>query len=253
VLEFNLLGANEKSNPFVTLGGDLVRCSRVLGYFTIAVLTVFLTACSNDLSRSNAKSQIEKTFGFETGPGLNVKIGIIGVCNEYSLNPDKDQELQFLRDRGILDVKNVNKRLWQVSLTEKGAQLAKRMQQEPYAKQVENGCDYQLLSLPLVSREMIGVTGIRREGNKSVAEFRWKWVPTEFGRMLFADSPEYKSLTLEQKERLKYVIQLHSEIEHPVTGIDESILLTDFPIEPYRVQTTSTAIFHLYDDGWRLD
>ena len=231
-----------------------VHYSRVLWLFTIAVLAIVLTACSNDLSRSSAQSKIEKSLDFEQSPELHARIGTVGAqCYEYAINPDKDEELLFLRDLGILELKKLNKTLWQVSLTDKGNQLFKRIRQEPYGGKVENGCDYKQINLPLVSREMIGVTGIRREGSKSFAEFRWKWVPTEFGRMLFEDSPEYNSLTAEQKQRLKDTIEGYGRIDLRVSGIDRSILLTDVPIDQFHSQTSSTAVFRLYDDGWRLD
>ena len=225
---------------------------RVVWCFTIAVLAMLFTACGNDLSRSKAKKEIEDSITFKEPPAIYIEIGTLGEqC--IPLSPERDKGNLLLRELGILRIEKTGPSLWNVSLTEKGKELFARLQQTPYGGSKEKGCDYQQITLPLATREIIEVTGIQRDGNKSIAEFSWKWAPTEFGRALFEDTAEYKALTPQEKEWLKDKVEGGAFVNAGIAvgGVDRSIILTDFPVKAH--VKLSTATFHLYDDGWRLD
>jgi hypothetical protein len=52
----------------------------------------------------------------------------------------------------------------------------------------------QYISVPVAQRELLGVTGIRKNGNVADADFQWKWTPVnEVGSALYPRAAEYKS------------------------------------------------------------
>jgi hypothetical protein len=52
----------------------------------------------------------------------------------------------------------------------------------------------QYISVPVAQRELLGVTGIRRNGNVADIDFRWRWAAVnEVGAALYAKGTEYKS------------------------------------------------------------
>jgi len=51
-----------------------------------------------------------------------------------------------------------------------------------------------LLALPVARRELVGVTGIARQGDAADVEFTWKWTPlNEIGAALYSGDLQYKS------------------------------------------------------------
>ena len=52
----------------------------------------------------------------------------------------------------------------------------------------------QYISVPVAQGELLGVTGIRRNGNVADIDFRWRWAAVnEVGAALYAKGTEYKS------------------------------------------------------------
>lgn len=52
----------------------------------------------------------------------------------------------------------------------------------------------QYISVPVAQREMLGVTGIRRNGNSADVDFQWRWsAVNEVGAALYAKGTEYNS------------------------------------------------------------
>lgn len=52
----------------------------------------------------------------------------------------------------------------------------------------------QYFSMPTARRELVGITGISKDGSRADVDFVWKWVPTnEVGAALYADGLQYKS------------------------------------------------------------
>jgi hypothetical protein len=51
------------------------------------------------------------------------------------------------------------------------------------------------LSIPVARRELVGVTGISRQGSVADVEFAWKWVPlNEVGAALYSGDVHYQSI-----------------------------------------------------------
>ena len=52
----------------------------------------------------------------------------------------------------------------------------------------------QYISVPVAQREMLGLTGIRKNGNFADVDFRWRWAAVnEVGGALYAKGTEYNS------------------------------------------------------------
>jgi hypothetical protein len=52
----------------------------------------------------------------------------------------------------------------------------------------------QYFSMPTARRELVGITGISKDGSRADVDFVWKWVPTnEVGAALYAGGLQYKS------------------------------------------------------------
>jgi hypothetical protein len=93
-------------------------------------------------------------------------------------------------------------------------------------------------AVPLARREVVEVTGVRKEGIRGEAEFTWKAVPTEAGKAFDPSSDTFKSLPPELREALT-----RSRGIGPFAG-SATIDWADIH--------KSAAAFQKYDDGWRL-
>jgi hypothetical protein len=52
----------------------------------------------------------------------------------------------------------------------------------------------QYISVPVAQRELLGLTGIRKNENFADVDFQWRWAPVnELGAALYAKSTEYNS------------------------------------------------------------
>jgi hypothetical protein len=93
-------------------------------------------------------------------------------------------------------------------------------------------------AVPLARREIVEVTGIRKEGIRGEADFTWRAVPTEAGKAFDPSSDAFKSLP---------------------QGLREA-LTKSRGVGPFAAAATAGwagvnkagAAFQKYDDGWRL-
>jgi hypothetical protein len=112
----------------------------------------------------------------------------------------------------------------QPALTEKGEELAARERTPGQA-------------VPIARKEVIEVTGITKTSEGSAeAEFTWKEVPTEMGEVFDPQSAAFRSLP----ETLREAITK----PRGIIGRDAT--------RKYGEIYTATAVYQLYDDGWRL-
>jgi hypothetical protein len=52
----------------------------------------------------------------------------------------------------------------------------------------------QYISVPVAQRELLGLSGIRKNGNFADVDFQWRWAPVnEVGAALYAKGTEYNS------------------------------------------------------------
>jgi hypothetical protein len=77
---------------------------------------------------------------------------------------------------------------WEVALTPAGVSVVKSL--IPSA-----GNDQELFELPLARRQLLGISGITKEGNSAEVEFVWRWSGlNEVGTALYPPDLRYKSV-----------------------------------------------------------
>jgi hypothetical protein len=92
-------------------------------------------------------------------------------------------------------------------------------------------------SVPAFRREVVEITGIRKEGaNSAEVEFTWKAVPTEAGQAFDPTSAVFKSLPPNLQQKITRVNFLGNSLK---TSFSEA--------------RGATAHMRLYDDGWRVE
>jgi len=92
-------------------------------------------------------------------------------------------------------------------------------------------------SVPAFRREIVEITGIRKEGaNRAEVEFTWKATPTEAGEAFDPMSDTFKSLPPKLQQKITKVNILGNSLK---TSFGEA--------------RRATARFQLYDNGWRVD
>jgi hypothetical protein len=204
----------------------------------LLVVPILLSACSNDLSRSEASATLDRQF---EQPGvfnplgrttsLLVKTGRMGrSCKAFSATIGGDSSTQLLRVLGYLDVKP-DGRFFNVTVTPRGQAFLHAMKETAYAHETDAaGCDYQQLTFPYGVQRLKNITGITRNQNTSKVDFSWKWELNQLGTELVEGSPVFTKLADDSR-------------------------LQDLPIPKYEVEYGgySSAVFTLYDDGWRLE
>jgi hypothetical protein len=93
-------------------------------------------------------------------------------------------------------------------------------------------------AVPLARREMVEVTGVRKEGIRGEADFTWRAVPTEAGKAFDPSSDTFKSLPAGLREALtksRGVGPFAADATAGWSGVNKA-----------------SAAFQKYDDGWRL-
>lgn len=76
---------------------------------------------------------------------------------------------------------------WDVALTPLGVQTFRGLIPDTAAKS-------QYFSVPVARRQLLGITGISKNGNVAEVDFVWRWVPlNEVGNALYAGAVQYKT------------------------------------------------------------
>lgn len=92
-------------------------------------------------------------------------------------------------------------------------------------------------SVPAFRREVVEITGIRKEGARvAEVEFTWKAVPTEAGEAFDPTSDTFKTLPLTLQQKITRVNILGNSLK---TSFGEA--------------RRAIARLQLYDDGWRME
>jgi hypothetical protein len=239
---------------------QIAEYHRIFALVTVIILMLIAPACGNsqDLNRSNAKRLIEGFDKFKASISVELKDE-----NERHVQPQSADETEqdataraiemylsdnrqvaVLRQLGYVEVKaTVLKRAevkgsgvfasirpWifkiEPSLTEKGKAATKS----------QSGSNEK--TVVLARREVIEVTGIRKAEAQAVADFTWKTVPTEAGKVFDSTSEAFKNLLPEMQEALR---------ESRGVGPFGRAGTIDWG-QTYK----ATANFQKYDDGWRV-
>jgi hypothetical protein len=234
-------------------------------YCFIAVLTIIASlvgtiACSGrgELTRATALKLIKESEKFKAPIELTLKDE-----NELSLLPNSSEETEqeaqaraidiymssnqgvaVLRHLGYVKVKAMlikhgkvegtgpfaSRQPWifkiEATLTDKGREVGK-------SQGITDG-----KAVVLARREVIEITGIRKEGIQAAADFTWEALPTEAGKAFDPTSEIFKSLTPELQEAVTK--------RRGIGPFGSSSTVN------WNEVHKSTAGFQKYDDGWRL-
>jgi hypothetical protein len=239
-------------------GRALMKMKKRPGFWLAASLVVIalVAGCSRgSLDRKSAAKAIQERFNDDIS-GILLHVGRVGPhCssldyrNQQSpidLTPGKSVETTVAQLAGYIDVKPDGPDYWQVTLTPKG-KTAMNMERLKFGDDHNtlNACDYRGWAFALASMEVVQVTGISSGQEKGsdlrIAEFQWRWKPTELGEMLRENGSIYQKLTPDQRKELK------NSVFNPT---DPSRV--EIPVPPDDATHSVQLPFKKYDDGWRL-
>jgi len=157
----------------------------------IALATLLLLAsCSprDFLTRRLASDLISASDAFKTPQQFLLQTGV--VSNKDYVSP----EYLVLQHHGWISATTapcspgpVPPPCWDVLLTPAGVETV-------HALIPADAASRPALSIPVAKRELIGVTGISKQGNLADVDFTWRWVPlNEIGAALYSRDLQYNS------------------------------------------------------------
>ena len=154
-----------------------------------AVLALSLACSPRDfLTRRLAAELITGSDTFKAVQKFWLRTGT--TSNEDYTSP----EYMVLQRRGWITAANVpcspeakRPSCWDVALTPLGVGVFRDLIPA-------NAIQSQYVSVPVARRELVGITGISKNGAFAEVEFSWSWVPlNEVGQALYAEGVHYKS------------------------------------------------------------
>jgi hypothetical protein len=156
----------------------------------LLTILIFLTSCSprDVLSRRLATDLIVASDEFNRPQQFILQTGV--VSNKDYASP----ESLVLQHHGWISATSapcpqglVPPPCWDISLTTSGVETV-------HAITPANEASRSSLAIPAAKRQIVGVTGISRQGNSADVEFMWKWNPmNEIGAALYSGDVQYKS------------------------------------------------------------
>lgn len=216
--------------------------------YVIAILAVLLclaASCtdSRELKRERAAEMIANSKDFRAPILLPLKREIDWIVRAQS---EEETEAEA-RARGIEKYYQVNSQmavLKQLGLIDVRTTLKERPEVydrtwsftiEPFllvrGESLVSSEQGDLPVIPLARKELIEVTGIAKTSDTvAQVQYAWKEVPTEVGRAFISGSPEYQKLP--------------PSLQQTLSGRNQ--------LKDYGKTKHGTAVFMLYDDGWRL-
>lgn len=153
-------------------------------------LSLVLTACSprDFLTRRLASDLISAAPSFKAAQQFLVQTGIV-ASNVYP-----SPEFLVLQHRGWINASNaacpagiVPPPCWDLALTPSGVDAVRTLISAEDATKPS-------FSISIAKRELLGITGISKDGNRADVEFSWRWMPlNEVGAALYSSDVRYQS------------------------------------------------------------
>jgi hypothetical protein len=151
---------------------------------------LLLASCSprDFLTRRLAADLISAAAAFKTPQQFPLQTGI--VSNKDYVAP----EYLVLQQHGWISATTARcspglapSPCWDVLLTPSGVETVR-------ALVPAEGADKTLFFIPVARRELVGVTGISKQGNVADVDFTWRWIPlNEVGASLYSGDLHYNS------------------------------------------------------------
>jgi hypothetical protein len=152
--------------------------------------SLFLSSCSprDFLTRRLAADLIASSNTFRAAQPFQLRTGVIS--NKDYLSP----EYLALQHRGWISGTNVAcpaalapPPCWDIMLTPSGVDTFQSLIPAGDAGKPS-------FNIPAAKRELVGVTGIAKQGNAADVEFTWRWIPlNEVGAVLYPSDVRYRS------------------------------------------------------------
>jgi hypothetical protein len=150
----------------------------------------FLLSCSprDFLTRRLAADLIADSDGFKRPQQFLLQTGV--VSNKDYVSP----EYLVLQHHGWISATTaacppglVPPPCWDILLTPLGVDTVRTLVPAQEA-------DKSSFAIPVARRELLGVTGISKQGNAADVDFTWRWIPlNEIGAALYSSDLHYKS------------------------------------------------------------
>lgn len=151
---------------------------------------LLLSACSprDYLTRRLAADLLSASDPFKTPQQYILQTGIIS--NKDYVSP----EYLVLQRRGWISATTIAcspglapPPCWDILLTPSGVDTVRTLVSPEQAVRPS-------FAIPVARRELVGVTGISKQGNVADIDFTWRWVPVnEIGAALYSSDLQYKS------------------------------------------------------------
>ena len=159
--------------------------------FTIILTTLLLISCSprDSLTRRLARDLILASSELKTSQRFILQTGVVS-SKEYP-----SPEYLVLQHQGWISATAAPcprdltpPPCWDLLLTPSGVDAVR-------AALPMDQSGSSLLSIPVAKRELVGVSGISKQGNSADVEFTWRWLPlNEIGAALYSGDVHYKSV-----------------------------------------------------------
>jgi hypothetical protein len=193
-----------------------MRKLSILVLYVVSLL--LLPSCSprDFLTRRLAGDLIAASGTFGTPQQFQLRTGVI--ANKDYLSPEYIE----LQHRGWISGTNAPctpalapPPCWDIALTPSGV--------DTFQGLIAPGdAEKQSFSIPAARRELVGITGIAKQGNVADVEFTWRWIPlNEVGAALYSEDIHYHSTARFRCYDDGW--RLAERISHPVESLDESL------------------------------
>jgi hypothetical protein len=154
---------------------------------------LFLAGCSR-MDRSQVGRAIQLEMRIHGDVYLYLDIGRIGNCETidpqyspepYVLHPDPETIPYVAAQKaGLVTISQDGNDYWKVELTDLGRSLSEKLPHDKHA--VKNGCDYHSMRFPVARQELIEMSRVRGDSERTEAEYKWKWKSLEAANRLKA-------------------------------------------------------------------
>jgi hypothetical protein len=192
---------------------------RKLSILALCVVSLLLLpSCSprDFLTRRLAGDLIAASDTFGTPQQFQLRTGVIS--NKDYLSP----EYLELQHRGWISGTNAPcppalapPPCWDITLTPSGVDTFQSLI-------VPGDAEKQSFSIPTARRELVGITGIAKQGNVADVEFTWRWVPlNEVGAALYSGDLHFRSTAGFRCYDDGW--RLVERVSHPADSLDESL------------------------------
>lgn len=251
----------------IKLSGNSLLRSNFLAFVLVAGFALLILSCqSGELSRSQAESMIEasadlkqpSTIGLIKGPLAGGLPGLVQVTDaadtpeqavkraieEYK---NENPEVNLAFHLGLVTAEVSTKETAAPKLSSWGDPVYWKLDEKFLANDKAKAYwkQYDLpaadTAIPTAKRKVVEITGMTKQGEtQASAEFKYKWIPNEFGKYFDASTNEFKSLPIELQEGLE------GKPSRNGGGNRKQSLAALDSIRNGQAQ------FQKYDDGWRL-